>query len=82
MAEGRENPIDPGWWNLGNLDGNFDDLVDSDLNLISRSENRTTQSTCEGITEGDRQGEGPTTLIATTDLRVRNTVTVSAEAIP
>ena len=38
MAEGGGNPIDPVWWNLGNLDGNLDDLVDSDLNLIRRPE--------------------------------------------
>ena len=57
MAEGGGNAIDPGWWDLGNIDGNFDDLVDLDLNLICRPENRTTQSTSEGITEGQRQGE-------------------------
>ena len=78
MAEGGGNLIDPGWWNLGNLDGNMDNLVvDSDLNLIRRPENRTTHSTSEGITEGHRQGEGPTTIIATTQPRVRNTVIVS-----
>ena len=67
MVEERQgNPIDPGWWNIGNFDGNLDDMVDLELNLIRRPENRTTQSTSEGITEGHRQGEGPTTVMATT----------------
>ena len=79
--EGGGNPKNPVWWNLGNLDCNLDDLVDSDLNLIRRPENRTTHSTSEGITQGHRQGEGPTAVIATTQPRVRNTVTVSTGAL-
>ena len=48
MAEGGGNPIDPGWCNLGNLDGNMDDLVNSDLNLIHRPENRTIRALLKG----------------------------------
>ena len=82
MAERGGNPIDPGWWNLNNLDVNMDDLVDSDLNLIHRPENRTTQSTSERVTEGYRQGRRPTTVTATTNPRVRTIVMANTGAIP
>ena len=51
MAKGEGNPIDPSWWNLGNLNGNLDDLVDSDLNLILRPEGEIPQSTSGWVTE-------------------------------
>ena len=57
----------------------MDDLIDSDLNLIRRPENRTTENR---VTEGYRQGGIPTTVIATTHPRVMTTITVNTGAIP
>ena len=76
--EGEGNPIDPGWWNLG--DGTLDDLVDSDVNLICRPEGGIPQSTSGGVTEGYTLLGRPTTATATANPRVRTIVTADTGA--